>query len=126
MVIIYVQLQEHAVIGLHDQNDNINLNITVRTWAVVLSSRFYDDVGENVYICERDSYIECTNDNGISEVIIARVEGGFNVFMNGKRRNTNVYPGKLRTEAVSLLVQSEEVGKNFEVTGITALLPDLI
>ncbi|CAD5225044.1 unnamed protein product [Bursaphelenchus xylophilus] len=124
MVVVYVQLQEHAVIGLHDENDNMNVNITVRYWAILLSSRFYDYIGDKVVICEGADYIECTNHNGFSEVIIARVEGGFNVFMNGKRRNVYVYPSKEGTEATFLAVHSE-VGNNFEVTGITALLPDL-
>uniref|UniRef100_A0A1I7RUD5 Galectin domain-containing protein n=1 Tax=Bursaphelenchus xylophilus TaxID=6326 RepID=A0A1I7RUD5_BURXY len=123
MIIIYVQPQEHGAIDLRDENDDINLRISIRYRGILLNSRFQRVWNQNIYICGGDEYFECTNHNDISEVIIARVEGGYNVFMNGKRRNPNVYPSKDGTEATSLWVLSE-VGSNFEVTGITALLPD--
>ncbi|CAD5225050.1 unnamed protein product [Bursaphelenchus xylophilus] len=124
MLIIYVRLIHGSTIGLHDENNDVNFFITVRGQNLILNYALHDVWATEIFICDGEAnFTECTNNGDVSEVIIERVEGGYNVIINGKRRNPNVFPNKVGTEAIFLLVQSE-VGKNFEVTGITALLPD--
>uniref|UniRef100_A0A1I7RUD6 Galectin n=1 Tax=Bursaphelenchus xylophilus TaxID=6326 RepID=A0A1I7RUD6_BURXY len=107
VLVAYLRLPEYAQINLIDKSDNVNFHISIRYFGIVLNSQTFGKWGDEVDICygpaTRD---ECTNHGDISEVIIERVEGGYNVIMNGKRRNEAVFPDRLRTDPISVLVKS--------------------
>ncbi|CAD5225040.1 unnamed protein product [Bursaphelenchus xylophilus] len=97
MVVIYLRLQEGTMINLIDENGDINFHVVVHWWSIILNSRFRGAWGQQIVFCEEKVvHPDCVNHGDISEVIIERVEGGYNLITNGKQRNPTVFPQDLK------------------------------